>query len=170
MYSFVGGAVFCLDQNGPKLLMSTPQNTFCVEDYFKMGNFFYLAIGQGNTRNYGLYELPVPTYRNYHAYVYAFDVLDEQTIDTSPRARETNYCLLVLYFPLNIRDKLPHPVDMERAIKEELVFSYRLDQLKDIYLNKRNLTKICLEIENYNTFYNQQPNAAVDEPFNVSNR
>ena len=165
---FVGGALFYLDQNGPTLLISTPQNTFNVGDYFRMGNFFYLAIGQGNTRNYGLYELPVPTNKNYHAYIYAFDALDEQLVDIDHRCIGTNYCLLVLFFPLNLRNRLPHPVNMEKIIREELFPFYRIDQLKDSEVFSRIIARIYFDSEDHTLYYHQQPNIAIDEPFNAS--
>ena len=98
------------------------------EDYLKMGVFFYLAVGQGNVRNYGLFELPVPGFPNFRSFVYSFDVLDPDNQD--PRSQGKNYCLLVFLFPTWVQEFLVHPFELEKIIREKIVDITKLEQLK----------------------------------------
>ncbi|MFX1514373.1 MAG: response regulator [Promethearchaeota archaeon] len=122
------GLIFYTSRLGPTLAYKPTKVTFTEEDYIKMGVFFYLAVGQGNVRNYGLFELPVPGFPTYRSFVYSFDVLDPTNED--PRSEGKNYCLLVLLFPTRIREYLIHPFDLENLIEENITDFTALEHLR----------------------------------------
>lgn len=127
---------FHIDRTGPRLTfppyIETSAN-YSDHDLLKMGNFFYLAIGQGSNRNFGLYELPTPGYPKTQAYIYAYELEDPNNPD--PRNQGKNYCLLTFLIPTDERDLLPHSIVLEEKIKvclEKYIFSQNktLDDLK----------------------------------------
>jgi hypothetical protein len=143
----ISAIVFYLDKQGPELtyqpnMMRSP---FSEADFIKMSTFYYMAVGQGNTgRNTGLYELPVPGYPEFHAIIYAFDVLDPDNED--PRDEGKNYCLLVILHPRWFRKFLYHPSKLELIIQEYLLPYYRLKDFKNKETVYQLLSKIIPEI------------------------
>lgn len=120
-----------MDMGGPQITCSTP-NLFSEIDLFKMGSFFYLAIGQGDTWNFGLYELPIPNHPSQHAFIYAFEVMDPDNQD--PRYNGKNYCLITIVTPKSLREHLPHPFQLETRIREFLIPHYKLEDFHDPFI------------------------------------
>ena len=77
-----------------------------------MGNYFFLAIGQGHDRNIGLFELPFPGNPNYFSYIYATEIEDDEYDD--PRSIGVNYALFTLIMKKSSKPNFPHPVTMEK--------------------------------------------------------
>jgi hypothetical protein len=139
--------VFYLDKQGPELTYqpNVMRSPFSEADFIKMSTFYYMAVGQGNTgRNTGLYELPVPGHPEFHAIIFAFEVLDPENED--PRDEGKNYCLLVILHPRWFRKFLYHPSKLELIIQEYLLPYYRLEDFKNKEIVYRLLTKIIPEI------------------------
>ncbi|OLS27728.1 MAG: hypothetical protein HeimC3_01960 [Candidatus Heimdallarchaeota archaeon LC_3] len=138
--------VFHLDKQGPDLTYQLPNKLFPFSeaDFIKFSTFYYLAIGQGNNRNYGLFELPVPGYPEYHSMIYAFDVIDPDNED--PRAEGKNYCLLVILHPRWLRKFLHHSWKMEMIIQDYLLPYYKLENFRNSEIVDKLLTKIVPEI------------------------
>ncbi len=134
------GVIFYNTKLGPSLAYVPAKVPLSEEDYIKMGVFFYLAIGQGNVRNYGLFELPVPGYPNYRSFVYSFDVIDPDNHD--PRSQGKNYCLLVLLFPNWVHEFLLHPFDLEKIVREKLNDFTALEHLRSPEIFSRLLPHI----------------------------
>ncbi|MFW9914765.1 MAG: PAS domain S-box protein [Candidatus Thorarchaeota archaeon] len=68
--------------------------------FLKIGTFFLTAIGMGQARATGLYELPVAEFADYRALVYAFTVQNPDNPD--PREEGIDYCLLAVFFPQSL--------------------------------------------------------------------
>jgi hypothetical protein len=126
----IHGTIFHLTRLGPELTFTTKEKSsvFTFNDYLRIGNFFYIAVGQGNERNIGLYELPVPGYPDFHSFVYAFEVLDPDNDD--PRAQGKNYCMLAILFPKWIREFLGHFSSLNQILAENLIQFQTLTDLK----------------------------------------
>lgn len=136
------GLVFYLDDKGPKLLNSKENINlaYSKQNLLKMGSFFYLAIGLGNERNLGLFELPVPGYSEYTAIVYSTEVKDESYMDQ--RSLGLNYLLLSFVFPKNKKSILPHSTQIEK-IFENIVNNY--PNLSD-YANNEWYTELLIKL------------------------
>ena len=124
----IHGLIYSLELVGPDLIARSSDPIFNADDYLRIGNMFFLAIGQGNYRNYGLFELPVPGYSQLHALVYAFDVDDQLNADY--RNEHHIYCLYVLIFPKELRGCLPHIIYIEELIRWTLNTYPTIDKLK----------------------------------------
>lgn len=126
----IHGTIFHLSRLGPELTMTTKKKStiFTFNDYLRIGNFFYIAVGQGNERNIGLYELPVPGFSDFHSFVYAFEVLDPDNED--PRAQGKNYCMLAIIFPKWIREFLPHGSLIHTIVRENFLHFQTLTELR----------------------------------------
>lgn len=102
--------------------------------FLKIGTFFLAAIGQGQARATGLYELPVAEFTDYRALVYAFNVQNPENPD--PRADGIDYCLLAVFFPRSLelvfsdRESLRHR--FEHAFSDIL----HVDDLRKDFLQR----------------------------------
>ncbi|MHA2499811.1 MAG: PAS domain S-box protein [Candidatus Hodarchaeales archaeon] len=99
----VHASIFKIGEVGADLV-ETDELLFVPEDqdrfFMKIGTFFLTAIGQGQARATGLYELPVAEFADYRALVYAFNVQNPENPD--PRAEGIDYCLLAVFFPRSL--------------------------------------------------------------------
>ena len=151
----IKAVVFHLDKQGPSLTYHLPSRhlPFSEADFIKFSTFYYLSIGQGNNRNYGLFELPVPGYPEFQSLIYAFDVIDPDNED--PRAEGKNYCLLVILYPRWIRKFLYHSWKMEMIIQEYLLPYYKLEDFKNSDIVNKLLTKIIPKIPSVYDVYEE---------------
>ncbi|OLS26720.1 MAG: hypothetical protein HeimC3_08220 [Candidatus Heimdallarchaeota archaeon LC_3] len=142
----IHGLIFHLSRLGPTLTYITKKDSTVIStnDAIRIGNFFYIAVGQGNERNIGLYELPVPGFSEFHSFVYAFEVLDPDNED--PRAQGKNYCMLAVIFPKWIREFLPHTSFINQVLNESFVQFQTLSEIKSGVIFDK-LFKSILRIE-----------------------
>lgn len=144
--------VFFLDIDGPELLCSTPNSIFSVNDYYHISSYFYVSLGHGNTRNYGIFELPVYNFPDLHAFVYAFDIKDRNNKDV--RNIEQTFCLLVIVFEKDLRGFLPHPTIIETFIQYRLKSYNELYELCDLDLYKSIFQYLEEYLESSNAYFN----------------
>lgn len=124
----IHGLIYSLEMIGPNPIAKSSDPIFNYDEYLRIGNLFFLAVGQGNHRSYGLYELPVSGYQELHALVYAFDIHDQLNFDR--RNNQNTYCLFVLIFFKELREYLPHITYIEELISKTLSNYNSIDKLK----------------------------------------
>ena len=153
--------LYYLGKSGPTLAYKPDNTSLTEKDFMRMGNFFYLGVGQGVERNEGLYELPVPGFTNYHAIIYAFSIADRENNES--RNPGKNYAIIAIIIPKFMRFSLKHPTSIESFLGEQISSFEDLRDLRDYWQNSLYYPKIFTylwEFSSQNFFPPQLEHAA----------